>query len=120
MKKLLPLFVIAFLQINFISVKAQPYHPFPADSAQWSVRHTINSPFSQFSYQYKMKGDTVINSITYHKIYYSTDLGYSSPNQTLNCFLREDTTKKIFVKYPYSSGYDTTEFMLYDWIFRAK
>ncbi|MFH0865220.1 MAG: hypothetical protein V1904_03440, partial [Bacteroidota bacterium] len=114
MKKYIPLFLIAFLQINFTSIKAQTYHPFPTDSAQWSVRHTIGSPWSQFSYQYKMEGDTVINGITYHKIYYSLDLYYGSPNETLHCFLREDTTKKVFLKYPTSSGVDTTEFMLYN------
>ena len=76
---------------------AQQHIPFPTDSAQWSVRHTINSPFSQNSFQYKMKGDTILNGITYHKIYYSLDLAYESPNQTLHCFIREDTTKKVFV-----------------------
>lgn len=61
-----------------------------------------------------MKGDTVLNGIPYHKIYYSLDLAYNSPNQTLHCFVREDTTKKVFVKYPIGSGIDTVEFMLYD------
>ena len=93
---------------------AQTYIPFPTDSAQWSVRHTINNPFSQSTVQYKMKGDTLLNGITYHKIYYSLDLVYNSPNQTLHCFVREDTTKKVFVKYPASSGIDTSEFVLYD------
>ncbi len=93
---------------------AQMYIPFPTDSAQWSVRHTTGSPFSQTSYQYKMKGDTVLNGIVYHKVYYSLDLAYDSPNETLHCFVREDTTKKVFAKYPASIGVDTAEFMLYD------
>jgi len=61
-----------------------------------------------------MKGDTLLNGITYHKIYYSLDLAYDSPNQSLHCFVREDTTKKLFVKYPAGLGIDTTEFMLYN------
>jgi hypothetical protein len=93
---------------------AQPYHPFPTDSAQWSVRHTINNPYSQTSYQYKMKGDTILNGIEYHKIYFSIDLNYNSPNQTLRCFLREDTSKKILIKYPVTSSLDTSEFVLYN------
>jgi hypothetical protein len=99
---------------NWMRIYAQQYVPFPTDSAQWSVRHTINNPFSQYSYQYKMKGDTLLNGRTYHKIYYSLDLAYDSPNETLHCFVREDITKKIFVKYPIESGIDTTEFMLYN------
>ncbi|MDO9184365.1 MAG: T9SS type A sorting domain-containing protein [Bacteroidia bacterium] len=102
------LWVIVCSKIN-----AQTYTPFPTDSAQWSVMRTIYN-FSQNSFQYKMKGDTVLNGITYHKIYYSLALDYSSPNQSLHCFLREDTTKKVFVKYPTGSGIDTSEFMLYN------
>ncbi|MFY9310413.1 MAG: T9SS type A sorting domain-containing protein [Bacteroidia bacterium] len=93
---------------------AQQYRPFPTDSAQWSIRHTIGTPFDQTSFQHKMKGDTLLNGIVYHKIYYSTDLAYSSPNEILHCFVREDTTKKVFIKYPIDVGVDTTEFMLYD------
>lgn len=93
---------------------AQTYIPFPTDSAQWSMRYIYNNSQSANSFQYKMKGDTLLNGITYHKIYYSLDLAYDSPNETLHCFVREDTTKKVFVKYPSGSGIDTTEFMLYD------
>lgn len=92
---------------------AQQYVPFPTDSAQWSIWRTDNSQTVN-SFQYKMKGDTIINGILYHKIYYSHDLAYNSVNQTLHCFLREDTTKKVFVKYPLDSSVDTAEFMLYD------
>lgn len=96
------------------TINAQTYIPFPTDSAQWSVRHIYNNSQSANSLQYKMKGDTLLNGITYHKIYFSLDLAYNSPNQTLHCFVREDTTKKVFVKYPEGSGIDTSEFMLYN------
>ena len=107
---------IIFIVFLFVGVQtnAQQYIPFPTDSAQWSIRRNQGTPFSQTSFQYKMKGDTLINGIKYHKIYYSHDLAYNSPNQTLHCFLREDTTKKVFVKYPVGSGIDTTEFILYN------
>ena len=110
-KYLLSIFIVIK---SFAISSAQTYIPFPTDSVQWSIRQTMNSPFSQNSWQYKMKGDTVLNGITYHKIYYSLDLLYSSTNQTLDCFVREDTTKKVFVKYPYGIGTDTSEFLLYD------
>ena len=93
---------------------AQQYIPFPTDSAQWSVRNCFYSSQACTSFQHKMKGDTLLNGLVYHKIYYSHDLAYNSPSQTLHCFLREDTTKKVFVKYPVGAGIDTSEFMLYD------
>ena len=107
---------IIFIVFLFVAIEAnaQQYIPFPTDSAQWSVRHYYNNSQSCNSYQYKMKGDTILNGIIYHKIYYSHDLAYSSPNQTLHCFVREDSTKKVFVKYPSGAGVDTAEFMLYN------
>jgi hypothetical protein len=106
-------FFLVFFLLSFF-VFSQPYHPFPTDSAQWSIRHTHAPPFSQDSWQLKMKGDTMLNGITYHKMFYSLDLFYGSPNETLHCFVREDTAKKVFAKYPVGVAMDTTEFMLYD------
>jgi len=112
MKKIYILLIIATLITTHNY--GQVYKPFCMDSTQWSVRYTQNNPFSQKTYQYKIKGDTILNGITYFKLYYSKDLIYNSPNDTLKCFLREDTTKKVYVKYPLSSGYDTTEIILYN------
>src|SRR5687767_7978753 len=105
--------LLFFFSLSFLAL-SQPYHPFPTDSAQWSIRHTHNNPFSQDSWQLKMKGDTLLDGITYSKIYYSLDLYYGSPNETLHCFVREDTAKKIFAKYPVGITMDTAEFLLYD------
>jgi hypothetical protein len=93
---------------------AQQYIPFPTDSAQWSVRNCFYSSQACASFQHKMKGDTLLNGKTYSKIYYSDDLTYGSQNQTLHCFVREDTAKKVFIKYPTGTGIDTAEFLLYD------
>lgn len=110
------LYLILFLSFGrgWGETYAQQYIPFPIDSAQWSVRNTINNPFSQNTVQFKMKGDTLLNGTLYHKIFYSLDLAYNSPNETLYCFVREDTTKKVFIKYPTDLGIDTSEFLLYD------
>ena len=113
MKKFVCICILFIVSTQTNAQTSVPYIPFPTDSAQWSIRRTDNSQTAT-SFQYKMKGDTLLNGITYHKIYYSLDLNYSSPNQTLHCFIREDTTKKVFVKYPTVTGIDTAEFMLYD------
>jgi len=88
------------------------YVPFATDSAQWSIIKWNNFNYFQTT-QYKMKGDTVINSINYKKIYSGIDLLYNSVNDTLHCFLREDS-RKIYVKYPLSAGVDTSELLLYN------
>ncbi len=98
--------------MNVANAQTSTYFPFPTDSAQWSVSH--NFPTYTQTIQHKMKGDSVLNGVTYHKIYSSTDLLYGSSNQTINCFLREDASKKVYVKYPSGSSVDTSEFLLYD------
>ena len=66
--------ILFTMLIIFAKATAQTYIPFPTDSAQWSVGHTQYTPLSQTAFQYKMKGDTLLNGIIYHKIYYSHDL----------------------------------------------
>jgi len=100
------------LDMNIANAQTSLYFPFPTDSAQWSVSH--NLPTYTQTIQHKMKGDSVLNGVNYHKIYSSTDLLYGSSNQTLNCFLREDASKKIYIKFPSGSSVDTSEFLLYD------
>ena len=94
---------------------SQQYYPFPTDSAQWSIE--IATPqFEFYHYQLKLKGDTILpNGETYSKLYKSFELDYNSPDQILHCFLREDSTRKIFVKYPEGNAPDTNEFVLYDY-----
>ncbi|HEX8515687.1 MAG TPA: T9SS type A sorting domain-containing protein [Bacteroidia bacterium] len=112
MKKIILL--VFFSHCFYISVIAQAYLTFPTDSVQWSVRQTINSPFAQNTDQFRIKGDTILNGITYGKMYTTPDVNYYSSNETLNCFIRKDSTKKVFVKYPQGTGVDTTEYLLYD------
>jgi hypothetical protein len=102
-------------QVGLGTIRYQytPYRPFPTDNFQWSVRHTMNSPFAQYSVQYKMKGDTIVNGLKYRKIYSGKDLFYHSHNDTLHCFIREEN-RKVYVKYPLSAGVDTSDMLLYD------
>jgi len=114
MKKsiLLLLFGITF----YLQAKSQKYVPFPTDSAQWycSYSHFDEQSFTGYSYYLRLKGDTLINGNVYSKVYYSYNYNYSSTDESLQCFIREDQ-KKIYAKYPYSNEIqDTTEFVLYD------
>jgi hypothetical protein len=113
MKKLI-LFVSICLFTSSYTI-GQTYHPFPTDSAQWSILVVKDLPsYHYYTVHLKMKGDTLLKNTNYKKIYYSTHLPYSWPDDSINCFIREDTNKRIWVKYPVGSGIDTTEMRLYD------
>lgn len=93
------------------------YRPFPTDSTVWGVVHDNSYNFAQYVNYYEMKGDTVINGMTYSKIYFHPDPLdplFNPVVQNPYCFLREDTSKKVFVKYPFGTGADTSEMVIYD------
>ena len=68
MKKYL-LFLLTFIGTNAIS-QTSLYHPFPEDTATWVTDGFYNtcSGYCGSSY-YEMKGDTIINSQLYNKIF---------------------------------------------------
>jgi len=115
MKEIICLYI--FL-ISFLYSIAQPYRPFPEDSAQWSVQlvipDSLGNPYI-LTHQLKMIGDTVVNGMAYNKIYKSFDINYPSSSDTLHCFIRQDTSlKKVFIRYPLNVYNDSSEILLYD------
>lgn len=95
MKKL---YLLIFI-ITVVSFKgtSQEYVPFPTDSATW---HMLDygqiSPEEIFitNYSYTMLGDTVLNNVAYHKIYFH----YTGDTINLEYIggMREDSAKNIF------------------------
>ncbi len=88
---MLNLFQHLFAQTNI-------YHPFPEDTANWVIDsydshncYNVTNFASNYcgSWIYLMKGDTIINSISYNKIYYlgGVKLYYiqSPPNPIIGC-----------------------------------
>ena len=108
MKKLLHLFVFAFLQINFISVKAQPYHPLPDSNAVWIIQQ--DDGFGGFFYnKYSTpinKNDTIINAQLYVKTYDYTGF----PNLDYLGAYRSDSAGKTF----YIPKDSLQEYLLFD------
>ncbi len=120
MKKTI-LILVAIILIQ--NANSQTYFPFPTDTAQWNNLTWAQwspSDFWLINSQYKQMGDTVINNLTYHKVFY-----YEANNPTSYEYigaLREDTTKDIYF-YPSTTilpNYcgtqfpsDTTEYLLY-------
>ncbi len=113
--------LISIILMTLIApLNAQTYYPFPTDTAQWSVIHAISYPTPGpnivNTIHQNLRGDTIINGKTYYKIYETYFEDYFLPNQYLKCFIREDTSKKIYIKYPVNAQDfpDTSEFVLYD------
>ncbi len=69
-KFLIRIWVIALI-IQFALIancKAQQYVPFPDSNAYWSEFYS-NYGYPNYKYTYFIKGDTILDSISYHKIY---------------------------------------------------
>ncbi len=96
---LLLLFVIA---IKMVAVAQDSYEPFLKEGKTWKYSH--DNPFTGNSYMYSVvvRGDTVINDLTYKKIYDVSSDAYQYA-------LREDG-KKVYGKFQNS---DTPK-LLYD------
>lgn len=104
-------FLLTVLLVTF-ELSGQKYFPFPTDTAQWNCL-TIASEFPNsvdyINSQYKIRGDTVIQNVSYNKVYYTED------NWTTDLYiggLREDSSKHIYF-HPYSKylpNYCSTEF----------
>ena len=121
MKKLI--LIVCFL--GFLSnsfAQTNVYHPFPDSNAAWRESYTYldgTMHLHYFDYQYFIKGDTTVNSKTYHKIYYTgikTDWPPIDTVFTINELrfgLREDSNKRIWKKIFDSSS----ESLLYDFNF---
>ncbi len=95
------------------------YHPFPDSNANWSI-YTFQwagcFPVSDLyeDYSYVLSGDTMINSLTYHKLvipFVQANCSNTAHYSGYQGGIRQDTsTRKVYFVYPN----DTMEKLLYD------
>jgi hypothetical protein len=79
-------------------IKAQQYVPFPDSNAVWSEEEIDGmGPCQPCKYQFRMKGDTIIDSIQYHKIYKENDSLLNSSNLIYFGEIREQS-KRIYYR----------------------
>lgn len=103
-----------------VSVCAQKYVPFPTANAQWNVFYASSlygSPTDTTLLKYTIKGDTIINEVTYHKL--CKNIGSDeSPQYIFAGGLREQDKKIFFYGFGYSksnlSSLSNKEYLLYD------
>lgn len=114
--------LLSFVIILFaISALAQPYRSFPTRDAVWTEYQYISygsSHFESNDYQNIIDGDTVINEMTYHKIYRSGKRYYHVSNSGSTSYyqnnyqgcIREDNLKHVYLYL----NKDAQEYLLYD------
>jgi len=110
--------LITILLLLTISTKAQMYYPISDTTAVWDIvlypdpEGPYPFPFENH-FKYRLKGDTIINSISYQKIIRTNFKVVCSVDSTAELFgfLRNDTeSHKVY----YRDGYQTEEKLLYD------
>ncbi len=74
MKRIALLFLVTIMTMV---VWGQSYFPLVEDNKNWSVLHEIFSlpwePTTYYTENYKIDGDTIINSMSYKKLFNSND-----------------------------------------------
>ena len=100
-----------------MSISAQEYQPFPKEeNTYW--KHEWMSFFSMDRgyYQYEIVGDTIINDLTYHKLWYKSESYYIENGETTyqskyyGAFREDITAKKVYFLAPNASA----ENLMYD------
>jgi hypothetical protein len=113
MKKL---FFSILMLLSFFSF-GQSYFAFPDSDAFWSEYYYDN--YDQAFYQIGIIGDTIIDSLEYHKLYYEDNCHIDTNISVSNAYyigaIREDSLKRIFF-YNHSYGLAATDsiYKLYD------
>lgn len=121
MKKHLLILTILWLTLTIGYGQTNVYHPFPDSSGFWNQHQTTQN--SETYYLYGIFGDTIINSIEYHKVYrHEENLTFSDTvmtesNSNFIGGIREDSLKRIYF-YNYNAvpccGLNDSTYLLYD------
>ncbi len=103
------LYFFTFLFICSFTVQAQNYIPMPTSNFTWMVRHGNGENWPTYYFYGLKNGDTVINNLTYHKVYRSDDTAFDESEYFAG--LREDLATKRVYCYDYKIH---NERILYD------
>ncbi len=91
------------------NMNAQTYTPLPNTTAIWTGNQCSYFSSSGMIYKTGMFGDTLINTLSYKKIYGSTDFHFNLSTASYLCALRESGKKVYYIK----DG-NVTESLLYN------
>ena len=96
MNKILTLTII----LGFFTFKGltQTYFPFPDSTAIWNTEKTNCFYTWNIGIKYGQIGDTIINQLSYKKLYSIVDTTLTNPQSTYFCGIREEN-KRVYVKF---------------------
>jgi hypothetical protein len=113
MKKIITILLFTFtfsLSASFCKAQFNTYHQFPDSNAVWgedSMNCSCGDGCEEYGYNFIVNGDTIVNGLTYHKVYQNAGYWFNScgggPGYSVysysNSFFgayREDTMKHIY------------------------
>lgn len=95
MKTKLYLLLILISLLTIIRAPAQTYHPLPTQNAYWTVYEWDENRLVYDDLVYTVDGDTLVNSLTYTKVYRLTDHPTIYDTiRNLHCLMRQDVAAK--------------------------
>lgn len=106
------LFALGFYAQNLSAQLS--YTPFPEGEAVWHVAYWEDEcpiPFPCRFDQYAYKGDTMVNNLTYHRLYYTYQVFGEVTQGGYKGLIRQDTAQKKVYYFPSN---EPGEYLLYD------
>ena len=106
-------FISLIFIFSFFYGFTQTYLPLLEDNNEWNVLAAGTAPYPNWdtvysTINYLLSGDTVINSISYKKLYYSSE---EIPlNWEFYCLLKEDSTYKVWLRFEN----EDQDYLMYD------
>ena len=104
------IFTLLSIMLTSSLLFANDYTPLVREGVKWHCRMDVVSLITEtetYPYTIEIKGDTVINDVSYKKCYYTFEDESVATNEIPRAFLREDIgEKKIYALYNYD--YKTT------------
>jgi hypothetical protein len=92
-------YLVIFILVTGINLRAQIYHPFPTKNAMWTeMYYGLYPDYEVVFHSYALKDkDTTINGKVYHKLYHSIDTMFTEDE--LCGGLREDNKGCITIPF---------------------
>nr|NQU94037.1 T9SS type A sorting domain-containing protein [Bacteroidota bacterium] len=114
MKQKCKIILTLFLFLLVFTIKAQEYLPFPNDSAVWHSVYSYPSPDPPYiyyqTYSYEAKGDTIIDSKEYTKLYWYPALNINYRSGYRGAYRIDVESERVY----YIDKNYGTESILYD------
>ncbi len=112
-------YLVIFILVTGINLRAQIYHPFPTKNAMWTeMYYGLYPDYEVVFHSYALKDkDTTINGKVYHKLYHSIDTMFTEDE--LCGGLREDNKRVYYysiqpIELRFTNIEADTEVLLYD------